>query len=175
MSDEVRRIQRLIDEGKATPEEGRELLASVAEVPKAQPPPVPTAPTIRASWIVWPLVGHGIPFLLIYAVLVIVVPKFGEIFKSFGVELPVGTRVVLAASTFAKNWALLALPLGAGALALDTLIYALLRRRGWHVGAGLWWWAVTMIALAAVAVMVIGVFLPQVTLMEQVGNSASQP
>ncbi len=185
MSDEVRRIQRMIDDGTVTPEEGRELIGAVAVFPKAQPlPPVPppvaqqvpvAAVPFRVWWILWPLVGHGLLFLLIYAVLVVIVPRFEEVLKSFGVELPAATRLVLAASNFAKNWALLALPLGAGALALDTLVYALLRRRGWHLAATLWWLAVVMIVLAAVAVIVIGLFLPHVALMERVGSEAAQP
>jgi len=181
MSEEIQRIRRMVAQGKVTPEEGEQLIASVAEVPPAaHPPPMPTAvsttsPPVRAWWVLWPLISHGLILAGICVVLTVSVPKFQEIFKSLGVDLPLMMRVVFTASSLAKHWGFLILPASAGALALDALFYAFLRRRGWHVVAALWWWCITILGILVVAFLCLGTYLPLVTLMRAMGASAGRP
>jgi hypothetical protein len=177
MSDEVRRIQRMIDEGKVTREEGKELMDSVAEVPWAQPlppaapMPVPAAPEIPASWIVWPLVSHGILLAAIVLTLTVVTPKFREICVSFGVKLPWVMTLIFSLSRAATKWGLLLVPALGAFLAGDLAVYVHLRRQRSPGLATLWWWGVSLVIIGTVIVIIIGLY-PVLHLMMRVGTGA---
>ena len=84
--------------------------------------------------LVYPTFVLGVAILVVAAVIVIVIPRFDQIFDSFGVELPAPTRILLASSEFAiERWYLV---FGVPVLAL--LVHSILMRRGgryrrfWH-------------------------------------------
>lgn len=117
------------------------------------------------------LVNHGVILLGIAAVMLFVVPKFHEIFRSFDTELPTLTVLVLGVAQHAKN-VLILFPALAVLLAFDAFVYYFLRREvgiGWGTA---WWWFVILLEGAAVLAVVLAVFLPLMVLMGRVGESA---
>ncbi len=173
MSDEVLRIQRMVAEGKVTSEEGAQLMASVGKTPPPLATPVPvTAPEMRAWWFLWPLVSHAMIGTVVAYILLFVVPKFKEIFKSFEMALPAITVLVLRVSTLAQWYFFFLAPACVVLLAADVAIYVLLRRYTRRVFAELWWWAVTLALIGAVILIVLAVFLPHIQLMSEMGRQA---
>ena len=180
MSDEVRRIQRMIDEGKVTSEEGAELIESLRSKPPEPPPlpetvPAPASPAeARPEWIVWPLVSHGILLAAIVLTLTVVTPKFREIFASFGAQLPWVMVLIFRLSAMATKWFLLFVPALGAFLGGDVAVYVLLRRYGSRGYATLWWWGVSLVLIGVFMAIVLALFFAHIPLMTSVGNAAGR-
>lgn len=56
------------------------------------------------SAMTYPIVAFGMIILIAVGLIVFVVPQFGEIFASFGQDLPMPTRMLIAASDFFRTW-----------------------------------------------------------------------
>jgi hypothetical protein len=107
---------------------------------------------------------HGIAWFVCLALLFFVVPRVEAIFKDFGVDLPLLTKVLVKASHLAVKFALLLVPLVVFLMVLDGKVMAALRQRG-DDGQALAWSAFMMAApLVVVAVVVVGLVLPMVTI-----------
>lgn len=71
------------------------------------------------SAMIYPIVVISIAFLITVFLLIFVIPTFKEIFASFGAELPLPTRFVLAVSDFLKSYFIyIFIALGAGIFGL---------------------------------------------------------
>ena len=141
-----------------------------------QPPPVPRLgeePQVKSllAPTLFTVLLHGLVALGVIFCLTAVVPKFRDIFASFGTTLPVVTTMVIAVSGAAKNCGALLPVVLAAFLAADGFIYYALRREAQPIWSRLWRIAVLLVAGAAVAGIVLALFLPLVTLMTQVGSS----
>jgi hypothetical protein len=134
--------------------------------------PNPSEP-IRASWVVWPLVVHGGVALGLLIVLTVVLPRFLEIFRSFGTALPTATVLALRASALVQRSAVVLIPCVAGFLMMDVWLYVHLRREGRDELAAVLFWALTLLGLAAIFVVVFAVILPLNQLSHAVQNSAA--
>ena len=128
------------------------------------PPASLLAPTIST------VVAHGALLALIALCVMIVLPRFREIFASFGTELPARTVFVINIGTWVKEYALLVPVLLVGFMVLDGLVYYHLRQHGATGWARAWWLFWLLLEGAAVLGIVIAVFLPLVHLMRQVGS-----
>jgi len=111
---------------------------------------------------------HGLCLAGLFVVLVVRVPKFHEIFKSLGTELPTITVVVLNISVWCTRYALLVFP-GLGlVLAGYAVVYYFARkncRPVWHI---LWSGACYALFLLAVMLITQAMFLPLFQLMNAV-------
>jgi len=56
------------------------------------------------SAMTYPVVAFGMILLIAVGLIVFVVPQFAEIFASFGRQLPMPTRMLIAASEFLRTW-----------------------------------------------------------------------
>jgi len=104
-------------------------------------------PALRATMkaVAW----HALVPVALLALLVGVVPKFKEIFKSFGTPLPTLTMIVLDVSDFTRSWFIVPLLIVAASLTLDGLVYYRLRRTGNPIHYRLWSLLVGLIEAAA--------------------------
>jgi type IV pilus assembly protein PilC len=66
------------------------------------------------SAMMYPTVVSVVAVLITIFLLVKVVPVFGEIFNSFGAQLPAPTQFLINLSKFVQKWVFLLLPVGAG-------------------------------------------------------------
>jgi type IV pilus assembly protein PilC len=66
------------------------------------------------SAMMYPTVVSVVAVLITVFLLVKVVPVFGEIFSSFGAQLPAPTQFLINLSKFVQKWIFLMMPLGAG-------------------------------------------------------------
>ena len=118
--------------------------------------------------------GGGLAWLVVFALFALLVPRFEEIFQKFDVEgrLPALTHALIAVSHIIKTWWYAWVP--TGVLAMAALVYADLvcrSRAGFYAAA-----AFAALSLAAafitLVLVVIGVFLPLVDLIQDVGTPA---
>src|SRR6266436_6306201 len=68
------------------------------------------------SAMMYPIVVSVVAVLITVFLLVKVVPVFGEIFNSFGAQLPAPTQYLINLSKFVQKWIFLLIPIGAGAV-----------------------------------------------------------
>ena len=138
--------------------------------PDAQKPkPEPLLPPVLVM-----LLFHALGLAALCFLLYSTVPQFVDIFKGVGMELPVVTQRVIRASRVASDWAY-AVPLVlAGFLALDAWIYYLIRRKHGKAWAHVWWSVVFALEIVALAVVVVALFQPFVTMMSQVGRMGQE-
>ncbi|HUW58623.1 MAG TPA: hypothetical protein VMZ92_18445 [Planctomycetota bacterium] len=134
-------------------------------------PPTPPSPVGATITVVF---AHGVILTAFVGSLLFVVPKFEEIFKSFGTELPARTQFILNVGNGVKAIGIFLPLIVAGFLVLDGLVYYHLRRQGADGWARAWWLFWLLLEGAAVVGLVIALFLPLVQLMSQVGASAGQ-
>ena len=130
------------------------------------PPPSPLGATITVVFV------HGVTLTAFVAALLIVLPKFQDIFASFGTELPARTAFALNIANGVKAVGIFVFLILAGFLVLDGLVYYHLRRNGATGWARAWWLFWLLLTGTAVVGLVIAVFLPLVQLMADVGAGA---
>ncbi len=118
--------------------------------------------------------GGGLAWLIVFALLALAVPRFEEIFQKFDVEggLPALTQALIAVSHVIKTWWYAGVPIGV--LAMAVLVYACLvcrSRAGIYAAAA--FAALSLVAAFIASVLVvIGMFLPMVDLVQDVGTPA---
>lgn len=117
-------------------------------------------------WTAWVLLTHFISGVVVVGVLVFVVPRFVTLFDDFGMELPSLAILLIGVARFVAAYWYLLLP---GGLAVDAIVLLGLSR----LPAGARWlgivWA-TLVLLAAVALLaliVVGLFLPLQEMIDQ--------
>ena len=120
------------------------------------------------------IAGGGLAWLIVFALLALAVPRFEEIFQRFELEgrLSALTQALIAVSHVIKTWWYAGVPIGV--LAMAVLVYACLvcrSRAGIYAAA-----AFAALSLAAAFItsvlVVIGMFLPMVDLVQDVGTPA---
>ena len=86
------------------------------------------------SALIYPAVLVLFAIIVIAAVVMVVIPKFKEIFESFNVDLPEPTRILLAISGFMTTWWYLVIGLPILMFVLHNIFVRRNRgyRRGWH-------------------------------------------
>jgi len=132
----------------------------------SEQPPMPEevegAAEKESAWgIAATLIRHGLVPVGLLIFLVFVVPKFEDIFKSFGLpELPAVTTLVMSVSHFAKQCFVVPLAIVAAFLAGDVFIYHRLKRTGDPIWYRLWGVFVLLVEGAMVLAVMLAVFLP---------------
>jgi len=102
----------------------------------------------------------------------LVVPKFEEIFKDFGVALPWLTRVEIQVGRLASSPAGWVLMLGVMACVLAPAAWAASRRRAW---AAMLLALAVLVGVGYVLLLVLGMFLPLTTLIESLQQGGGKP
>jgi type IV pilus assembly protein PilC len=82
------------------------------------------------SALVYPLILLALSMIVVSIIVLRVVPEFGAFYEQFGAELPLSTRIIVAASSFAGSYAVLLL---ASVVALTFGFWAWLKRPGSRV------------------------------------------
>jgi type IV pilus assembly protein PilC len=82
--------------------------------------------TVRSktlSALIYPIILIALAIVLVGIIVIKVVPTFSDFYSTFGAELPLSTRLIVALSNFVRSQALLiAIAVGGGALAFYTWI-----------------------------------------------------
>jgi len=115
------------------------------------------------------LAVHGIAGCAVAAVLVMVVPRYEQMFADTGMALPAVTLLVLRLSAFTKTYLVLFAP---PLFLADGVVYFALREHGPTRGLSRAWSALVMVVLLlCAAVIVIGLQVPMRSLMTEIGSS----
>lgn len=118
---------------------------------------------------------HALLLVGLLAALVIEVPRFREIFLSFGTDLPAVTALLIDLACYARQFWFLLLPVLGALIAADGWVFYSLYRARRTAWAWAWWMLILLLLLMASWALVVGLFLPLYELLTQVGQSAGQP
>jgi hypothetical protein len=118
--------------------------------------------------------GGGLAWLIVFALFALVVPRFEEIFLKFDIKggLPALTQALIAVSHVIKTWWYAWVPIGV--LAMVALVGACLvcqSRAGFYAAAAFAALSL-LVAFATPVLLVVGMFLPLVDLVQDVGTPA---
>jgi len=125
--------------------------------------------------VAWRVVGvffgllSGLAWLLVFGILVFIVPKFEEIFQRFDAALPLLTRALISAThVMFQGWPVFA-ALMFGVPAAAILLSVLARSSAGVTAAAVLGLVSVFMFVIAMAAIVIGLFLPMISLVEVLG------
>jgi type II secretory pathway component PulF len=114
------------------------------------------------------LSAHAFVSGLEIALLLFVVPVFGDMFADFGVSLPYPTRLVLGVSLWLRRYLFFLIPPMLGLFVFDGAGGWLLQQRVGKGAATAWWATILALLVAAFTLMLLALWTPMMVMQEVV-------